>query len=404
MPSGDRGQADFQIAHDDDGNVVITLVFEGTRFDGGRLPVSALSVLSKMQSLFNAVSRDVDIEINRHKRKSRHANVELVLTGDIDSGSARITALVVPLLLAVSPAAKLKQQITIDEAVRRVPIVCVDLAAGNELSHPTSSQTIEVVRDLSREVAAGESLIVDVAAPSSINADGEASEVRGRAVFTRAVGENLGAQLAATREESFFVTGQFGNLSDDHRTDDVQLVLVTATGMFRVPASATFRQSAARAYADDREAVFAVSGRAEVDQAGRIRHVTHLTSLDHVDRMFDMKARLNELQGLAEAPDDARLVARIARVTATIPTIVHRTGLVPALFLTDESEIEARWIIGSAVVNVTFGSTIELYVFDRATEQMVDDTVVGEDVEVLPGWAIADAINRYKAQAATDSG
>ena len=46
----------------------------------------------------------------------------------------------------------------------------------------------------------------------------------------------------------------------------------------------------------------------------------------------------------------------------------------PGVFLTEEDELELRWIFGTIVINVTLGETNEVYVFDRATEKIVAES------------------------------
>ena len=58
--------------------------------------------------------------------------------------------------------------------------------------------------------------------------------------------------------------------------------------------------------------------------------------------------------------------------------MVYVTGARPGLFLVDD-EIEARWIVGSAVVNMTFGDGTEVYVFDRETEALISQFVVSDN-------------------------
>lgn len=110
-----------------------------------------------------------------------------------------------------------------------------------------------------------------------------------------------------------------------------------------------------------------------------------------VDRTFDLPGRLEELRRLADDPDDAILAARIGRARVALPTVVHETGRAPFIFMTDDDEIEARWIIGDRVVHVTFGGEIDAYVFDRSSERIVEDLVIDDegDTEILPGFEIA---------------
>lgn len=46
----------------------------------------------------------------------------------------------------------------------------------------------------------------------------------------------------------------------------------------------------------------------------------------------------------------------------------------PGVFLTEEDELELRWIFGTIVINVTLGETNEVYVFDRSTEKIVAES------------------------------
>ena len=43
------------------GEHALTIHLSGTRFDGGRLPLSALSTLDKMNAMVSAIARDLDV-------------------------------------------------------------------------------------------------------------------------------------------------------------------------------------------------------------------------------------------------------------------------------------------------------------------------------------------------------
>lgn len=143
---------------------------------------------------------------------------------------------------------------------------------------------------------------------------------------------------------------------------------------------------------------FAASGRGEFDGAGRLKRVTHLSDFTQVDRTFDLEGRVAELRQLAEDPNDPLASLRLNRARDVLQTVVHRAGLAPLIFMSEDYDVEARWIIGHTVVSVTFSDAIRGYVFDRETEQIVDRLALDDGrQDIVPGWAIADFLSRWNS-------
>lgn len=72
--------------------------------------------------------------------------------------------------------------------------------------------------------------------------------------------------------------------------------------------------------------------------------------------------RLTELVALA----DPQKVEVVKMSAARAAAVVSKR---PGLYLVDDA-IEARWIIGDLVINVTFTDPPEAYVYDRSTKEI----------------------------------
>lgn len=124
------------------------------------------------------------------------------------------------------------------------------------------------------------------------------------------------------------------------------------------------------------------------------RKLTHLTDMQPIDRPFDPDRRTAELAEVAEA---ASFPSQMALARPVIERAVMATGRAPGLFIDEDDNPEVRWILppdgGSSakVVNVSFGSTIDVYVFDRLADEIIHESSIPLTT-VAPGDLIADVI------------
>jgi hypothetical protein len=102
---------------------------------------------------------------------------------------------------------------------------------------------------------------------------------------------------------------------------------------------------------------------------------------------FDPERRLIPLLAESTSPAQAR---------AEVEGAIERSGEVPGLYHDEDERLEARWVITGGdgvqrVLNVAFGDEIELYVFDRSTDEIVIGTEVDYDLNE-PGDMVAKMV------------
>lgn len=243
-PGDDLTGIEATIDVDVNGAASLVLKFTGDRYARGKLPVSALRSLVKMQDLIKAVAKDVSVELGERQRASKYANVELVLTGEIEEGSAAIRALVVPLLVATSFTGAREQALITSTVSARVPAVAEDLAEGRRPRFTTPPRTIALYRDVADSLAPGESLVVSDPS-ASVGDVGDSVD----GVFSKELAARLDAELDALEDRSFFLTGQFRQL-EERGDEEGRMSLYGPDGLVMMPASAEQRQAAAPSVRD----------------------------------------------------------------------------------------------------------------------------------------------------------
>lgn len=226
------------------------------------------------------------------------------------------------------------------------------------------------------------SLLTDVAAPT--------------ATVTLKSSDTARADRHVSEQKSFFVTGTLRKL-EDRGEGDGRMTLITSSGQFAIPSMPDrFMTRAAELYSKNRVVIFAIAGTGEFDGAGRLRQLEHLTDMQRVDRAFNPDRRLTELREVLEDP--TRFDTRLGRARTALEHVVMNTGRSPGLFLSEDDELEARWILTAGpdtparVISTTFGDAIETYVFDRATREVTVTDTISRDEDILPGLRIAEIV------------
>lgn len=371
----------------------LTIRLSGPRFEGGRLPLSALSTLTKTDAMVKAIARDLEMASREDAgRASRYAKVELVLVGEIGDGSALVRALIVPIFFAASLTAQTAQATLLDSLPEAVPSVVQAVHEGTELEYPVSLETVRLVAAVGQNLGAGEQLVLR---PADIVIAGEDFDDGKTATVTLASTNEARQAQQVSDERSFFVTGQIRRV-ENHGDEPGKLTLATKAGLYPVP-SVGFAQveRAAGWLSQDRNVLLAISGRGEFDGKGRLKKLTHLTDMRPIDNHFNPDRRLAEL---AEQPGSPLIPARIVRARPVIERAVLATGRAPGLFLDEDDRPEARWLIHQTdddpghVVSVSFGEEVEVYVFDRAGGDVVQEASYGAEV-IAVGDLIADIID-----------
>lgn len=388
----DQGEASDAIeSAAEPGEQALTIELRGLRFEGGRLPLSALSTLDKLNATVAAIARDADLASrDGASRASRLAKVELVLVGEIASGSAVFKLLIAPVVVATT-ATGLNTQSTLVEALpSTIPAVIRAIHDGGEVPIPLSEKTIRLVGEIGRDLGAQETLVLGPSRSGSL-AEGPDANL---ATVTLATSSGARQTHEVKVERSFFVTGTLRNL-ENQGNEPGGLKLATAAGLYDVPTvDASIVARAARLVSEDPNVVLAVSGRGEFDGKGRLKKLTHLTDMQGIDRSFNPDRRFAELAALVTSPV---VHARIDRARPAIERAVLATGRAPGLFLDESDHLEARWLVRLApdapvrVVNVSFGTDIDAYVFDRSVGEVIREMTLSAD-SVAPGEQIAELI------------
>jgi hypothetical protein len=364
----------------------ITIRLSGERFDGGRLPVSAAKTLAAMEAAVDAISGDLDIGARSDaKKRSSLSRVELVLVGKIGDGSAVLTAEVSPKTPAAARSRN-DQQAHLRRVAEVVPIILRRVHEGAvDVGFGLDAQTIRRVAAVGQNLKENQELSVWASVPDdSSPPDPDDVAVVSRATAIRAVSDQ-----DVSDTSPFFVTGSLRNL-EAHGDDPGNVTLAAHSGLYRLPKlAARFVSRAARYFSEDQNVMIAVAGTGVFDRNRRLKQVTHVTDMQAIDRHFTPDQRLAEL---FELSDSSLVGARIDRARPAVQRAALATGRAPGLFLDEEDQIEARWIIRSEpdgpakIVNVTFGQETNIYVFDRSTRSITSDAVLDD---IVPGDAIA---------------
>jgi hypothetical protein len=395
--AGDGDEAGDSIPVLDGDGDALRVQFNGAKFDGGRLPISALATLTKMEAMVRAIARDLDVSSREDAtRASKYANVELVLVGEIEEGSARLRALLLPLVLALPGPSQAAQAALVHKLPEVVPIVVQAVHQGGALPDGISGKTVSLVAEVGQALGAGEELVLSPGDESPDDVTGDRS-----ATVTLASSNEARRAREVSDSRSFFVTGTLRQL-ENHGDSPGKLTLATGSGLHPVPeVQAEIVERAARLLSDDRNGILAISGKGTFDGRGRLKRLEHLSDMQRIDRPFNPEQRFAELSELSEAP---LIEARIDLAQAVISRAVLATGRAPGLFLDEDDQIEARWLIHrtpespATVVNVSFGATIDVYVFDReAGEVTLERELDLEDV--APGDLIAEVIEAMAGDA-----
>lgn len=110
--------------------------------------------------------------------------------------------------------------------------------------------------------------------------------------------------------------------------------------------------------------------------------------------LTSLTARLAELQEYLAVSTD------VATTVSVLGQVINATDLRPGLFADENGLLEARWLIrprdsvASVIVHVTFGEVVEVYSFDRETENLADDTTWNYDNDLVD--KLVTVINRVQ--------
>jgi hypothetical protein len=203
-----------------------------------------------------------------------------------------------------------------------------------------------------------------------------------------------------TEARPFFVSGTIRHL-ENHGDKPGSLSLSTTHGLFKVPSVEPSLLSRAGGIIRDAPlAIVALAGQGVFDGKGRLQSLTHLTDMQVIDRPFNPDRRLAELRELSQS-----VGARLANSRPAIQRAVLATGRAPGLFLDEDDDLEARWLIRrgdedrpSIVVSATFGSEITVYVYDRTAGEVTQDATIDLD-GITPGDQIAAIIGLAESDA-----
>lgn len=371
----------------------LTIYFRGSQFDGGRLPVSALATLERMNKMVVAIGRDLDLSSREDAVKaSPLARFELVLVGEIGDGSAQVRALFVPIVVAATAVGLTAQADLLVRMPAAVSSIVQSVHEGSALSYPVSDDTLQLVADVGKSLGKEDQLELRPADGGTI--EEAVDDNTATVTLTSTTVARQAREVSETR--SFFVTGTIRQL-ENHGEEPGKLTLSTTSGLYPVPSvSGDLVERAAGLLSVDRNVVVAISGQGEFDGKGRLRKLTHLTEMSVIDRHFNPDTRLGELAGLTDS-EDFKARSEVARIA--IERAALRTGRAPGLFLDEDDQLEARWLIKTEpdapehVVNVTFGRRTEVYVFDRSVGVVTEEQSFDFDTPA-PGDLIADIIER----------
>lgn len=111
----------------------------------------------------------------------------------------------------------------------------------------------------------------------------------------------------------------------------------------------------------------------------------------------EREARLMKAAELSGAAGSTDFQEHVARVRMVLSRAVLATGLGPGLFVDEEDRIEARWTVGeppqsARIVNVSFGNTIEVYVYDRSVGEVTYEATFAVDEPAVAGDVIANIV------------
>jgi hypothetical protein len=212
------------------GQQALTIHLNGTRFEGGRLPISALSTLDKMNAMVASIARDLDMASPGRSRASRYSKVELVLVGEIESGSAIFKLLISPVLVATSATSLDAQTALLKALPDAIPAVVQAVHTGGKVPIPLSERTVVLISEVGQDLREQENLVLRPADSGTL-----ADAVDDKSVtVTRASSNQARLVQNETETRSFFVTGTLRNL-ENHGDEVGGLRLATTSGLYEVP-------------------------------------------------------------------------------------------------------------------------------------------------------------------------
>jgi|GEM_PF-6892488 len=188
----------------------LSIQLRGERFEGGRIPLSALPTLSKMNKMVASISKDLDLGMRDGAvRSSPYAKVELALVGEIEEGSAIFRLLIAPTLLAISPGSVDTQTAVLSAIGDAVPAVVQAVHEGGDAPFPVSTTTLKLAAEFAQDLGANEELVL-----RSLPQAGDSLEESSAVSVTLASTNTARKANAISEQRSFFVSGTLRHLEN----------------------------------------------------------------------------------------------------------------------------------------------------------------------------------------------